>query len=151
MKSFDRLAVTGAAALALLLAAPAANAKTVLDPGLWQDTETGTENGKPAKPKVTTDCMSEKDAEDPEKALTAMKKDAGQQCSKMDVHRAGNTFSIDMHCGDPKQFSMDMTAGYTIRDRRHYSGHLKTNVVFGGQKMTSDKQIDSKWIGTCKK
>jgi len=150
MPSFDRLAAAGVI-MALLLAAPMANAKTVLDPGMWQDTETGTENGKPAKPEVTTECMSAKDAEDPAKSLSELKGGAGQQCSKMDVRRSGNTFSIDMRCGDPKQFSMEMTATYTIHDRRHYSGTLKTTVVIGGQKTTSDKRIESKWIGACKK
>ena len=29
-----------------------------LDPGLWQDTETGEEDGKPVEPDVTTDCMT---------------------------------------------------------------------------------------------
>jgi hypothetical protein len=56
-----------------------------------------------------------------------------------------------MRCGDPKQFSMEMTATYTIHDRRRYSGRLKSTVVFGGQKTTSDKQIESKWIGACNK
>lgn len=151
MITLDRLTAAGCVGLALALLAPVANAKTVLDPGLWQDTESGTENGKPAKPKVTTECMSEKDAEYPEKALTEMKNNAGQQCSKMDVHRSANGFSFDMRCGDPKQFSMDMAAAFTIHDRRHYSGHIKTTVVFGGHKTTGDKKIESKWIGACKK
>ena len=151
MASFDYRSAACGVVLAFLLAMPAAGAKTVLDPGLWQDTETGTENGQPAKPQVTTDCMSAEDAEDPEKALTAMKQNAGQQCSKMEVHRSGNGFSIDMRCGDPKQFSIDMVATYTIHDRRHYSANIKSTVVFGGRKIASDKQVDSKWIGACKK
>ena len=151
MTTFDPRAAACGLIAVLALAVPAASAKTVLDPGLWQDTETGTENGKPAKPQVTTDCMSPEDAEDPEKALTAMKKDAGQQCSKMDIQRSGTGFSIDMRCGDPKQFSMDMAASYTIHDRRHYSARIKSTVVFGGRTTTSDKQVDSKWIGACKK
>ncbi len=151
MASFDYRSAACGVVLAFLLAVPAAGAKTVLDPGLWQDTETGTENGQPTKPQVTTDCMSAEDAEDPEKALTAMKQNAGQQCSKMEVHRSGNTFSIDMRCGDPKQFSMDMAATYTIHDRQHYSAKIKSTVVFGGRKTTSDKQVVSKWIGACKK
>ncbi len=150
MTSFDHLAAAGVV-MALLLTAPTANAKTLLDPGLWQDTETGTENGQPVKPEVTTDCMSAEDAADPAKSLSELKGSAGQQCSKVDVRRSGNTFSIDMRCGDPKQFSMEMTATYTLHDRRHYSGRLNSTVIFGGQKTTSDKQIEAKWIGACKK
>lgn len=150
MISFDCRSAACGAVVALLLAVPAARAKTVLDPGLWQDTETGTENGQPVKPEVATECLSEKDAEDPAKSLSQLKGSADQQCSKVDVRQSGNSFSIDMRCGDPKQFSMDMTATYTIQDRRHYSGRMKTTVVFGGRKTTSDKQIESKWIGACK-
>ena len=151
MTQHNRLAAAAATVVAFFLAGPAADARTVLEPGLWQDTETGTENGQPVKPEVTKDCMSVEDAADPAKSLSDLKGSAGQQCSKMDVRRSGNTFSIDMRCGDPKQFSMEMTASYTIHDRRHYSGHLKSTVVLGGQKTTSDKQIESKWIGACKK
>jgi Protein of unknown function (DUF3617) len=151
MALFDYRSAACGMVMALTLAVAAADAKTVLDPGLWQDTETGTENGQPVKPQVTTDCMSAKDAEDPEKALTEMKNSAGQQCSKMEVHRSGNSFSIDMRCGDSKQFSMDMAASYTIHDRRHYSARIKSTVILGGRKIPSDKQVESKWIGVCKK
>jgi hypothetical protein len=40
---------------------------------MWQDTETGEENGKPAKPEVTSDCMTPEEAKDPVKALAVMK------------------------------------------------------------------------------
>lgn len=149
--SFDCRGAVCGVAVALLLAIPAARAKTMIEPGLWQDTETGTENGQPAKPKVETDCISAKEAEDPGKTLTAMKGSGPQQCRKVEVHRSGNRFSINMSCGDPRQFSMDMVASYTIQDRRHYSGRMKTTVVFAGHKTTSDKRVVSKWIGVCKK
>ncbi len=148
--SFDCRGAVYGVVLALLLAVPAAKAKTVLDPGLWQDTETGIENGRPVKSKVTTDCMSAKDAEDPTKSLMAMKGSGREQCRKVEVRHSGNSFSFNMSCGDPKQFSMDLAATYTIHDRRHYSGRMKSTIVFGGHKSTSDKQMVSKWIGVCK-
>ena len=151
MTQYNRLGAAAAIVVALCLAAPGADGRTVLEPGLWQDTETGTENGQPVKPEVTTECMSAEDAADPAKSLSDLKGGAGQQCSKMDVRSSGNTFSIDMRCGDPRQFSMEMTATYTIHNRRHYSGRLKSTVVLGGQKTTSDKQIESKWISACNK
>ncbi|HZD91193.1 MAG TPA: DUF3617 family protein [Pseudolabrys sp.] len=138
--------------LALLAAVPAARAATVIEPGLWQDTETGTENGSPVKPRVETGCISAKDAEDPSRQLMAMQKaESARHCRKMEVHRSAQSFSIDMSCGDPRQFAMDMVASFMILDRKHYSGHVKTSVVLGGHKSESDKQIDSKWIGVCKK
>ncbi len=151
MRTFHHCAAIAGVVLAPLFAAPMAHAATVLDPGLWQDTETGTEDGQPVKPEVTTECMSAKDAEDPAKALSELKGSAGQQCSRMEVRRSGNGFAIEMRCGDPKQFFIDMTATYTIHDRRHYSGRMKTTVLLGGRKTTSDKQVESKWIGACKK
>jgi hypothetical protein len=144
------------AASALLLAAlafaPPARAAFELEPGLWQDTETGTENGQPAKPEVTTDCMTAEEAKDPIKTLAAAQKEAAGQCAKFDVKQSGNTVTVAMVCGDPKQMSIDMLVTYTLIDRKHYTGTLKSTVVLGGQKMTSDKKVESKWVGaTCKK
>lgn len=147
----SRAPVFGVVVAAGLLAAAPARAAIELDPGEWQDTETGTENGQPAKPEVTTDCIKPEDAKDPVKALTAMKDQQAGQCKTVDVKQSGNTVSYVMQCGDPKQMSIDIAATYTFIDRRHYTGTLKSTVVLAGQKTTSDKKVESKWIGACKK
>lgn len=135
-----------------LLAAPSARAATALEPGLWQDTETGLENGVPAKPEVTTDCMTPADAKDPAKSLSSMKGAAAGQCKKLQVQDKGNVISIEMECGVAQQMSMNMTAIYTILNPRHVIGTTKTTVVFAGHKTTTDKKFDSKWIAAaCKK
>lgn len=133
-----------------VLNASSACAAIQLEPGQWQDTETGMENGKPTKPEVTTDCMTPEDTRDPVKALTTMKNQVGQ-CRTFDVKQSGNTLSFVMQCGDPKQMSFDIAATYTFLDRRHYTGLMKSTVIFAGQKTTSDTKVDSKWIGACKK
>lgn len=134
-----------------LLAASPARAAIELEPGQWQDTETGTENGQPAKPEVTTECMKPEEAKDPVKALLAMKSEGAGQCKTLDVKQSGNTVSFVMQCGDPKQMSFDIAATYTFLDRRNYTGTMKSTVVLAGQKTTADKKIVSKWIGACKK
>lgn len=136
--------------VSLLFAASPARAAIELDPGMWQDTETGTEDGQPAKPEVTTDCMKPEEAKDPVKALSAMKEQAGQ-CKTLDIKQNGNTVSFVMQCGDPKQMSIDIAATYTFLDRRHYAGTLKSTVILAGKKTTSDKKVESKWIGACTK
>jgi hypothetical protein len=136
---------------ACLATAMPARAAFELDPGQWQDTETGTENGQPAKPEVTTDCMTPAEAKDPVKALMALRDQQAGQCKTVDVKQNGNTLSFVMKCGDPKQMSFDIAATYSFIDRRHYSGTMKSTVVIAGQKTTADKVIDSKWIGACKK
>lgn len=143
--------VLGAAALTAAFAAAPALAAIQLDPGTWQDTETGTENGQPAKTEVTTDCMTPEDAKDPVKALMAEQAKQAGQCKTFDVKPSGNTVSFTMQCGDAKQMSFDISGTMTFIDRKHYTGTMKSTVVFAGQKMTSDKKIESKWIGACKK
>lgn len=135
---------------AVTLAAPA-RAAIELDPGEWQDTETGTENGEAVKPEVNSDCLSSEEAKDPVKSLMAMKGQSDGQCKTMDVKQSGNTVSFVMQCGDPKQMSFDIAATYIFIDRRHYTGTMKSTITMAGQKTTSDKKIESKWIGACKK
>ena len=143
----------GAAALTAAFAAAPAFAAIELEPGTWQDTETGTENGKPAKPDVSTDCMTAEDAKDPMKSLAKMKEgDSAGQCKTLDIQQNGNVVSLTMKCGDAKQGTMEMSGTFTFIDRRHYTTSMKTAFSFGGQKMTSDKQVDSKWVAAaCKK
>jgi hypothetical protein len=135
--------------LILAFAAPA-DAAIQLTPGNWQDTETGTEDGKQVAPEVTTECMTPEEAKDPVKILTAMKDQAGQ-CQKVEVKQNGNTVSFVMQCGDPKQMSFDIAATYTFHSPKHYSGTLKSIVILAGKKTTADKKVDSIWLGACKK
>lgn len=136
--------------LGCLLAATPARAAIELDPGQWQDTETGEEDGKPVAPDVTSDCMSPEEAKDPVKSLSVMK-DTNGQCKKLDINQSGNTVTIVMQCGDPKEMSIDLNGTYTFLDRRHYTGTMKSVVVIAGKKSTASKTVDSKWIGACKK
>ena len=142
------LAIAGFAG-ALALAGPA-RAAIQLEPGNWQDTETGEEDGKPVAPQVTTDCMTPEEASDPVKVLTAMKDNAGQ-CAKLEIKQTGNIVSFVMQCGDPKQMAMDMQATYTFVGAKHYTGTLKSTVVIAGKTTTANKQVDSVWVGACKK
>ena len=137
--------------LAVLLPA-AARAAVELEPGQWQDTETGMENGKPAKPEVTTDCMTPEDAKDPMQSLAKMQAEGAGKCETLDIKPNGNVVSLKMKCGDEKQGTMEISGTFTFVDRKHYTTSMKSVVSFGGQKMTADKEIDSKWVGAeCKK
>jgi len=142
------LAVAGLTG-ALAFAAPA-RAAIQLEPGNWQDTETGEEDGKAVPPQVTTDCMSPEEALDPVKVLTGMKDQAGQ-CAKLEIKQTGNVVTFVMQCGDPKQMAMDMQATYTFVSAKHYTGALKSTVVIAGKTTTANKQVDSVWVGACKK
>jgi hypothetical protein len=150
MTTIKRAVISALIISTCLFAAAPARAAMSLEPGEWEDTETGTENGQPIEAEVTRDCMSAEEASDPAKALTAMK-DAAGQCRKFDFQEKGNVLSIVMQCGDPAQMSIDMVATYTIVSPRHYTGTVKSTVSFAGRKTTSDKKIESKWIGACKK
>ena len=117
-----------------------------LEPGQWQDTETGVENGQPSKPEVTTDCISPEDAKDPMKSLATMQAEGAGQCQTLDVKPNGNVVTLTMKCGDEKQGTMELSGTFTFIDRKHYTSTMKSTISFGGQTMTADKQVDSKWI-----
>ena len=131
------------------MTATSAFAAIELDPGLWQDTETGEEDGKPAKPEITSDCMSPEEAKDPVKSLSVMK-DTGGQCDKLDIKETGNIVTVVMLCGDPKEMQIDLVGTYTFLDRRHYTGTMKSTITLAGKKSTAVKTAESKWIGPCK-
>jgi hypothetical protein len=134
----------------LVLASFPALAAVQLTPGNWQDTETGTEDGKPVAPQVTTDCMTPEEAADPVKVLTDMKAGA-EKCEKLELKQNGNVVTFTMRCGDPKQMSFDIEATYTFINDKHYSGTLKSTVILAGKKTTADKKVDSVWLGVCPK
>src|SRR5665811_866468 len=104
MSKSSRL-IVALSSLFLIVAAHPARAAIELEPGMWQDTETGEENGKPAKPEVTSDCMTPEEAKDPVKALAVMKDNPGQ-CKKLELKENGNVVSVEMQCGDPKELSI---------------------------------------------
>jgi Protein of unknown function (DUF3617) len=142
-----------AAALGLvvcLFAAQPARAAIELDPGMWQDSETGEENGQPSKPEVTSDCMTPEEAKDPVKSLSVMK-DTGGHCTKLEIKEKGNVVSVEMQCGDLKEMEINLTGTYTFLDRRHYTGTMNSTIILAGKKTTASKQVGSKWVGPCKK
>lgn len=143
----------GAAALTATFGGAPALAAIELEPGTWQDTETGSENGQPAKPEVSTDCMTAEDAKDPMKALAKMKEgDSANACKTLDIQQNGNVVTLKMVCGDDKQGKMEMAGTFTFIDRRHYKTSMQSTISFGGRTMTSDKQVDSTWLAAaCKK
>jgi len=149
MPTISSATLFGLVVAASLLAAHPARAAIELDPGMWQDTEAGEEDGKPVKPAVTSDCMTPEEAKDPVKALSVMKDNPGQ-CKKLELKENGNLVSVEMQCGDPKELSIEMIGTYTFLDRRHYTGTIKSTVTLAGKKTTANKMVDSKWIGACK-
>jgi Protein of unknown function (DUF3617) len=127
-----------------------------IQPGLWQDTETGEVNGKPIPRKVSTDCVTPADAKDiVERAQAELRKsmkDQTQKCSKLGIRQNGNVVTFEMKCGDPKQGSIDATTVITIHSPQHTTNVAKSTMNFIGQKIVSTITTDSKWIAAaCKK
>ena len=147
-KLSSRATLTLIAAVSLMAALPA-RAAHELDPGLWQLTETGLQDGKLAKPEVSSDCLSPEEARDPLK--TILKDTEGQKCETLKVAENGNTAVVEMKCGDPRQTWMGIDMTINFESARHYSGTIKSLVIFGGQRVASEKTIDAKWIAAaCK-
>jgi hypothetical protein len=138
-----------AAVLAACLAwAPLAHA-IEFQPGEWQETETGTEDGKPVKPEVNTSCMSAEEAKDPLKGLQP-DKDTQGQCKTAEIKQTANGLTIRMQCGDAKTYAMDIDAQYTVISPSHYIGTIKSKVTVAGHTSTADKKVEARRIGACK-
>jgi hypothetical protein len=135
---------------ASLMAALPARAAVQLEPGLWQDVEIAKDNGKTAKPEVHTTCLSPEEARDPIKTIT---KDAdGQKCDTLNVKENGTTVTVEMKCGDPKTLRMEIDMIVKFISTRHYTGTMKSRVVFKGITSTSEGTIESTWLAAaCKK
>ncbi len=143
-----------AGCLGLVMARPAHALD--IQPGLWQDTETGEVNGKPIPGKVTTNCVTAAEAKDVvNRAQAELKKSMtgqAQKCEKLDIRQNGNVVTFEMKCGDAKQGSIDATTVITIQSPQHTTNVAKSTIVFAGQTMVSNITIDSKWIAAaCKK
>jgi hypothetical protein len=122
-----------------------------LRPGTWQETETGTEDGKPVPAKTETSCMTPEEAKDPLTGLSPEKEMKGQ-CKSYDVRKTANGLSFRMDCGDPRQFSINIVASYTFTSPTHYTGTMKSSVSMMGKKSTADKKIEGRWVSAqCKK
>jgi len=151
----QKIATFGALLGAILFAASPARAAIKLEPGAWQQVESGTEDGKQAEPVTYTDCLTPAQAQDPVKALSALKNLGsliGRQCQTLKVHQGDDKISLTFSCGSEKTNSIAIDLAFTFLDPRHYTGTVKSTFVFKGRKTTSDKTIDAKWLGpACKK
>jgi hypothetical protein len=146
-----RYRISGIALFALLCVGPAYAANEI-QPGLWQDSETGDVNGKPVPPKVSTNCVTPQDAQDPVKMIKEGMKDQAQQCSKFNVQTNGSVILFEMVCGDPKQGSIDMTMTYIVHSPQSTSSVTKSTMSMMGQKIVSNLATESKWLAaTCNK
>ncbi len=140
------------AGLFVLFCALPAYAANEIQPGLWQDSETSDVNGKLSSPKVSTNCVTPQDAQDPVKMIKEGMKDQAQQCAKFNVQTNGNVILFEMACGDPKQGAIDMTMTYTVHSPQHTSSITKSTMSMMGQKIVSNLVTESKWLAAaCKK
>ncbi len=136
------------AATCLLAAAPA-RAEVALQPGLWQETETGTENGRPTESETSTRCMTEEEAKQPGKAV-AFDAVLRKHCKALDYKRSGDDLSLRLQCGT-QSLNVNIDAAFTLHTPQHYSGSFKASVELGPITLSANKKIDAKRIGDCKK
>src|SRR3569833_119263 len=95
------------AAACLLLSASPAFAATQLQPGEWQTTEPGTENGQAVPPKLDKECIAENEARDAASLVNEMKKEItgqGVACQTADVQQSGDTVTYTLKCAMQQQF-----------------------------------------------
>jgi hypothetical protein len=126
-----------------------------LQPGTWQETETGSEDGKPVPAKTETSCMTPEEAKDPLKGFSPEKdmkemREMRQQCKTLEAKKSDTGLIMRIQCGDPKQFAMNISVDYTFSSPRSYSGTVKSAITMMGKTMTTDKKVEGKWVSaTC--
>lgn len=149
MKTFTAFVVAG-----LLMLSSPSFAATQLQPGEWQTTETGTENGQPVPPVVEKECLSESEARDAASLVNEMKKEmAGQgaQCQTADIQQNGDTVTYTLKCAMQQQFIFNISGTYTLHSPTRYAGRMKSEITMMGQKSSADKTIEAVRIGNCRK
>jgi Protein of unknown function (DUF3617) len=134
---------------AFFLPAPAARAEVTLQPGLWQETETGSENNQPARSETSTRCMTAEEARQPSKAVV-FDEVLRTHCKALDYKRTEDNLSLRLQCGAPG-FTVNVGATFSFHSPQHYSGLMKVAIQLATMKFTADKTIDAKRIGECKK
>ncbi len=144
-------ALVGILMLSAWVLSPTRAAAIELQPGQWQELESGTEDGKPVPPETSTSCMTTEEARNPLIGLSPEKEVKGQ-CKTYDVKQTATGLSLRWVCGDPKQMAMDIVASFTFGSARSYSGVMKSSITLMGKTTTTDKKIEAKWISAqCKK
>lgn len=147
------MTIRTAFAAAFVLVASPGLAAIQLQPGEWQTTETGTEDGQPVPAQVDKECMNATDARDATNVVKQMRdqmQGQGAQCQTFDVDQSGETVSFTMKCGQQPQFFIDMTGTFTFVSSTRYSGTMKSAVTMMGKTSTGDKKIEAVRVGECK-
>ncbi len=148
MTNIHAAAIAGMAGILALVIAPAL-AEVQLQPGLWQETETGSENGKPATSETSTRCMTAEEAAQPSKAVV-FDAELRKHCRTLDFERAGEMLTIRLQCGQ-QALSVNIAATFTFHSPQHYSGAMKIALRLGNLRLSTDKKIDAHRIGDCPK
>lgn len=131
----------------MLFVAPPARGSVELQPGLWQETEIGTENSRPANIETTTRCMTAEEAKQPGKAVV-FDDEVRRHCRVLELTRLGDALSFRMQCGTG-DVAVNMGANFTLHTPQHYSGTIKASLKFGMMQLSANKKIEAKRIGDC--
>lgn len=138
--------------LLVLLGAQPARAANEIQPGLWQDVEISTVNGKREPAKASTNCVTPQDAQDPVKMIKDQMKDQTQQCKKFNVQTNGNVVLLEMVCGSSDQGAIELTMTYTVHSPQSTSSVTKSTMSMMGQKIVSTLSTELIWMAAaCKK
>lgn len=141
--------IASGAAFALCLFGRVAVAEVQLQPGLWQEIETGSENGRPAKSETSTRCMTAQEAAQPSKAVV-FDEELRRHCRTLDFKRKDDVLAIRLQCGR-QGLTVNIAATFTFHTPQHYSGTMKLAIRLGRIKLSTDKTIDAHRIGACPK
>jgi hypothetical protein len=154
MRHFCNSAFALVAFTCLLVALPARAANDI-QPGLWQDTETGEVNGQKQPPKVTTECSKPEEAKDIVKKARAEMQASAKELGEMQQARHPGK-GQRRHLRDEVRQPADGRQHGNVDDHdlqfadQHHERRQVAVMSFGGQKMSSNLTTQSRYIGPCK-
>ena len=141
-----RFIAAPAVAVALLSQGALAAAPN-MNPGMWEITMKMDMPGMPAgmPPQVVKQCLTQKDAENPQKF--AQGGPGSERCQVSNYQLKGNTASWDMAC----KGSEEMTGSGTMTfGGDSYTGTTRMTMKSGGQTHNMTMQYSGKRLGECK-
>ena len=135
------------AVLATLISQDAHAAAPNMREGMWEITAKMDMPGMPAgmPPQVMRQCLTQKDAENPQKL--AQGGPGAERCQISNYQLKGNTASWDMACKGPEE--MTGTGTFTFNGDS-YTGMTRMSMKSGGQTHNMTMQHSGKRIGDCK-
>jgi hypothetical protein len=140
-----RLAI---ALFALLAAATAAAAESLIEAGEWKVTSTAVINGTTSPPQAKSRCITPEQAENVAATFGPVSATVNSDCAAPTVETSGKTLKWRLQCRG--QLDIDATGEFTFDSPRHYKATITSKGKMAGALISDVKSdIEGERVGDC--